>query len=256
MCTVSWTACRGGYDLFFNRDELTTRAPENPPYVAQYTDVAYLAPRDGDHGGTWLLVNHHGLTICLLNDYGLNWRPVASAPLFSRGRVVLACAALVSPSDAAGVVGSLPLARTPAFHLVILAPEEEASVLHWDGAKLSRDHQHINLPLLSSSSFETTAVVATRKTKFDSFVQSRDRIKVRELAAYHRQHDLSCGSYSVLMRRANAATRSITHITVRNRTVAMNYKPLSWTPLGPVVSATKILTLPRQRGATCMGLSL
>jgi hypothetical protein len=250
MCTVSWTACRGGYDLFFNRDELTTRAPEHPPSVAHHGDVAYLAPRDGDHGGTWLLVNHHGLAICLLNDYGASWWPKASAPRFSRGQVVLACAALINPADAADVVGALPLARTPAFHLVILAPDEAAGVLHWDGEELTRDQQPLNLPSRTSSSFETTAVIAMRTRRFGSIVQSPSRPEVQELAAYHRQHDPGCGSHSVLMCRPDAATRSITQVAVRDRTVAMKYEPLRWTQCGPVVLDPTNLTLPRYRGPT------
>ncbi len=77
MCTVSWRAARDGYDLFFNRDELHTRAPELPPALSERDGVRFLAPRDGDHGGTWLAVNEHGLTVCLLNDYANPWRPAA-----------------------------------------------------------------------------------------------------------------------------------------------------------------------------------
>ncbi len=249
MCTVSWSARTGGYDLFFNRDELTTRAPEIAPSVARREGVAYLAPHDGDQGGTWLLTNHHGLTVCVLNDYGATWRPTSAEPRFSRGHVVSACAALGNSAHAAGVVAQLPLARTPAFHLVVLAPDEAACVLHWNGAELSRARPPLNLPTRTSSSFATAEVIATRTKKFGAFVPLPDRPEIPELAAYHRQHDPGRGSHSVLMRRTDAATRSITHVAVRERTVAMNYEALHWAPHGPVTLPPVSLTLPRsERG--------
>jgi Transport and Golgi organisation 2 len=245
MCTVSWVARPQGYDLFFNRDELTTRAPETPPILAQHEGVAYLAPRDGNSGGTWLLANFHGLTFGLLNDYGASWRPAATAPRFSRGHVVLACAALATPADAVAVVGALPLARTPAFHLVVLAPDAEPFVLHWNGTELIQSRPPLILPPQTSSSFATAEVIATRKSRFGSFVQSPSRPEVRELAAYHRQHDPNAGAHSVLMCRPDAATRSITHVTVTAGTVAMHYETLLWTSGGPETAATINLTLPR-----------
>ena len=88
MCTVSWRVSREGYDLFFNRDELNTRAPEVAPAIGQSEGVAFLAPRDGTSGGTWLLANDRGLTLGLLNDYGASWRPAAAVVRVSRGQIV------------------------------------------------------------------------------------------------------------------------------------------------------------------------
>jgi len=61
MCTVSGSVAREGYDLWFNRDELNTRAPEQAPAVASCDGVAFLGPRDGDHGGTWMVASELGL---------------------------------------------------------------------------------------------------------------------------------------------------------------------------------------------------
>ncbi len=245
MCTVSWSARPGGYDLFFNRDELATRAPETPPALAQHDGVAYVAPRDGDLGGTWLLTNRHGLTLGLLNDYGATWHPSSAVPRFSRGHLVLACAALADPTAAVELVQRLPLDRTPAFHLVILAPDREAFMLHWAGVELSCDSLPPNFPSRTSSSFATAEVIAARTSRFGAYVQSPGCPALGELAAYHRQHDPNSGATSVLMRRPDAATRSITQVTVTPEMITMNYEALRWTSGGPETVAPVNLSLPR-----------
>ena len=245
MCTVSWTTRRGGYDLFFNRDEQATRAPETPPILSHHKAVAFLAPHDGDRRGTWLLANQHGLTVCLLNDYGAIWQPLATELPFSRGHAVLACASLDTPALAVEVVGRLPLSRTPAFHLVVLAPEEEVSVLRWNGAELLRLPQPSELPMRTSSSFATAEVIATRTRRFDTFVHNPSQPEFHELAAYHRHHEPAQGAHSVLMRRPDAATRSIIHVSVRPETVRMSYEPLRWTVDGPEILESAFTVLPR-----------
>ncbi len=247
MCTVSWTGRPGGYDLFFNRDELATRAPELPPAAAQRDGATYAAPRDGDHGGTWLLANEFGLTICLLNDYASTWRPADSAPRISRGHVVLACA---SAADHAGVTELLqrqPLARAPAFQLLALAPDEGALVLHWNGTRLESRVCAGGLPLLSSSSFDTAAVIARRIACFRAMVRSPHRPAVEELAAFHRQHERGESAYSVLMRRPDAATRSVIHVTVRPDQVGLRYEPVRWAMHRAVMLAPTRVSLPRSR---------
>lgn len=244
MCTVSWTAARGGYDLLFNRDELNTRAPELPPAPGVHDGVAALAPRDGDHGGTWLLANEFGLTVALLNDYAAPWRPPAAAPRFSRGHLVFACAAAAGHADVVAAVSRQPLERTPAFHLLALSPAEGAQVLHWDGADLARRVPPPELPLLTSSSFETAAVIARRTWRFGTAVRTPAAPEVRELTAYHRHYDRGEGAPSVLMRRPDASTRSLAHVTVHEGRVDLRYEPVRWALHGPVLLRPTVLSLP------------
>jgi hypothetical protein len=250
MCTVSWAVARGGYDLFFNRDELHSRAPEEPATLTWRDGVAYLAPRDGAHGGTWLLANEFGTTVCLLNDYGVAWRPAASSPRFSRGHVAAACAAAASLDEVLAAVRTQPLTATPAFRLVALRPDEEPLVLHWQGARLVRCHAATAVPPLSSSSFATAEVIAQRTWRFASFVRRPERPQAEELAAYHRQHEPAAGAHSVLMRRPDAATRSIMHVAVDAQRVQLHYQPVQWTPGGPSMPAQTRVALGRRARAT------
>jgi hypothetical protein len=247
MCTVSWSASRGGYDLFFNRDELNTRSPETPPASAQQDGVNFVTPRDRDHGGTWLLANEFGLTISLLNDYGNAWLPAAAEPRFSRGHVVFACAAATGHASVIGVVNRQPLRRTPAFHLVVLSPEEGPLVLHWNGTTLARRFRSAHLPLLSSSSYETAGVIARRTARFGAMVRSPREPAIEELAAFHRQHERDCGADSVLMRRPDAATRSIIHVSVRDGGIGLRYTPVRWVVQGPVEQESVQVNLPLRR---------
>ena len=241
MCTVSWRVSREGYDLFFNRDELNTRAPEVAPAIGQSEGVAFLAPRDGTSGGTWLLANDRGLTLGLLNDYGASWRPAAAVVRVSRGQIVLAAAAAANHAALIEIVGRQPLARTPAFQLVALSREEGAMVLRWDGAALT---WLVASAPLTSSSYATAEVIATRVRRYHETVRSGDSPDISELFAYHRQHEQPDGAYSVLMHRPDAATRSITHVTVKSDQVTMLYEAVRWAPRKPVFLKPVLNTLP------------
>ena len=63
MCTVTWHFINDGYELFFNRDELRTRAVAEPPTKATTRGVDYLAPTDPDAGGTWMALSRRGITV-------------------------------------------------------------------------------------------------------------------------------------------------------------------------------------------------
>lgn len=229
MCTLTWWPAPAGYDLFFNRDELDTRAPEQPPREDCVSDVRFLAPRDGDYGGTWLSVNEHGLTIALLNDYAASWR--APEPQASRGGLVLACAALTSLDDVARDVGARELAHTGPFHLFAIDAAASPLGAHWDGVRL-RFARGAEVPsFYSSSSFRTAEVVAHRQALFGTLVRCSGRSMLAQAAAFHQRHDASAGAYSVCMRRPGAATRSITHVRVRTKMIELVYQSQVW--VGP-----------------------
>jgi hypothetical protein len=246
MCTVSWRAARGGYHLFFNRDELNRRAPEHPPQPDASHGVAMLAPRDGDHGGTWLAVNALGLTVCLLNDYSGPGRTGAGGPRFSRGQVVREAAGAATLTAIVRRLTARRLTAVAPFRLLALAPDEEPLLLHWTGVKLVRRRKPIRPRLLTSSSFATAAVTAARFATFHRLVRVPATPAVRELARFHRQHDPAEGAGSVAMRREDAATRSYSHIEVNRRLVKFSYEAACWPRLpGGPTGRVLTLSLPR-----------
>ena len=232
MCTVSWAASPGGYDLWFNRDELHTRAPEQPPSPGERDGVAFLAPRDGDHGGTWLAVNAHGLTVCLLNDYASPWQPAAGTAHHSRGHLVLACAGAESADAVEEIVRVSPLGRTRPFRLITLERNGAARLLHWAGGGLTRQTGAAVAPPYSSSSYATESVLAARARRFREFVRDPARPRPEALAAFHLQHDPDAGAHSVLMRRPDAATRSVSRVSVRADGITLAHAPVPWPATG------------------------
>src|SRR5687768_12141538 len=97
MCTVSWSHQDDGYHLLCNRDERHTRKPARPPRVHERSDVRFIAPIDGDHGGSWIGVNQFGLSLCLLNRYQDGEQ---SATGSNKSRGLLLAGLMYSPSRA------------------------------------------------------------------------------------------------------------------------------------------------------------
>lgn len=246
MCTVSWTATGGGYELFFNRDELKSRAQEERPELQRRDGVAYLAPRDGERGGTWLVANEFGVTIGILNDYACPWRP-AAGPRYSRGHIVQACAAAGTYAEVLRVLQSQPLERVAAFHVFVISPHEGPRVIHWQGLQLVTRETPAPVPPLTSSSFATEEVIGMRRERFSFFVRNPRAAEPAELLAYHRQHARAAGAHSVLMCRPDASTRSICHVRVSGERVELAYQPVQWEPMGPVIAPANALMLSRRR---------
>jgi len=244
MCTVTWRRQPDSYDLFFNRDELNSRAPELPPVLAEKDGVNFIAPRDGDHGGTWLLVNEYGLTVCLLNDYACPWRPAEASALFSRGHLVIACAPAENLASVVEIIARQPLARTVPFRVLAISIGEEPLLLHWTGIDLAKSTgASVAIPL-SSSSYATDDVVKARRLRLREYVRSIDKQEVSELAAYHRQHSTADGAHSVLMRRPDAATRSVTQVSVNSSEVKCVYQSVRQSVTGPTLNEPITLVMP------------
>src|SRR5262249_50292824 len=53
VCPLSFRLERGGFELWFSRDERRSRAPARPPALTHTGGTQVLAPRDPEGGGTW-----------------------------------------------------------------------------------------------------------------------------------------------------------------------------------------------------------
>lgn len=219
MCTLTWRAAGDGYDLFFNRDERDTRVPESAPSLRTTAGgVRYLAPEDGDHRGTWLVLNTHGLTVCLLNDYP---RGVVESGRQSRGQLPLVCAGGARAADVPGTLrDAVTLSDYAPFQLVAVDTAGASVHLRWDGRVL---HEASAPEFLTSSSFEPERVRAARAARFAALPER----SVDALRAFHHRHDVGAGAASVLMRRSDAATRSVCAVRVRGAVRELVYEPVA-----------------------------
>lgn len=251
MCTVSWAATPDGYELFCNRDERRSRTPAHAPSLRTSRGVRFVAPTDAEAGGTWIAVNEHGLTLCLLNRYA---DIVASAVSAYRSRGLL-LPDLMDHSDPAEVmraVARTALSQFQPFTLLALAPGAEPAVVGWTGERLLISEEDCDsLMPLTSSSFASGDVARARKELFRDMAGSA-RPTADLLVRFQRSHHPEPGSYSVCMHRADASTVSFSRVTVTPYSVAFFYQPGPPCAGGP---ATRV-SMPRaRRGARPRGES-
>ncbi len=240
MCTLSWTVGSRRLAIIFNRDERRTRLPAEAPALVPHADSAFLAPRDGDAGGTWISVNEHGLALCLLNRY----QDASGVPPGARSRGLLVRELASSPGAAAlrVAIGKSALLDYAPFTLVAFVMGERPECFAWDGGRLAISRLDPEQRPLSSSSFETEAVLATRrKTMREALAATTGEYEaepeaeaLEALATLHRSHLPERGAYSVCMHRPDASTVSFTEIVIDAEAATMRYAPgpPCETPLG------------------------
>lgn len=213
MCTVSWLHQPGGYQLFCNRDEKKTRQTAKPPTLKLSRGVRALAPEDGDTGGTWIAVNQHGVTLCLLNRND----PPRGA-FRSRGFVVPMLMDAANQAEVGQRLTSLPLESFPGFSLLAVAPGRPACLWQWDGVSLETGVP--GAPMVTSSSYQYAAVTMTRRTRFARVPRTQ-----AGLLAFHESHGPAPGPHSVCMHRPDAQTVSLSWVRVTPALVEFLYYP-------------------------------
>ncbi|WP_324662206.1 NRDE family protein [Haloarcula sediminis] len=130
MCTIvlAWQVFEGTPIAFAaNRDELLDR-PSEPPERRQWGREV-VAPADAEAEGTWVGYNEDGLLVAVTN----RWTDADLAGERSRGLLVRDCLSHGSAEDAARAVeGAVREAEYAGFNL-LLADENAAVLLEWDG---------------------------------------------------------------------------------------------------------------------------
>lgn len=238
MCTLSWLPFRGGYSLFFNRDESRLRGPEVPAAVHRWDNVAVVAPLDSDKGGTWIAANEFGVTVAVLNRYGPE--AASTGARTSRGQLVRS---LVNTSNPELVTRSLRtsiLSDYQPFTLAITGPDSPVHLLAWNGQML--DQRSVDLPGLAaiSSGFSPEAESARRAAL--SHLQDGGPLSPEVLEAFHRSHLPARGPLSPCMHRPEAETRSFCRVDVTPDSVEIRHV------LGPPCVATEFVRSSVARG--------
>jgi len=225
MCTVSWIHDKDGYQLLCNRDEKLTRKPALEPRLAVRNGTQFLAPVDGDFGGTWIGTNEFGISACLLN--GTN-RPdseiLSAATLRSRGLLLLDLIPLASNAAICNRFRETDLFTFAPFTLAALEPGSPAAVLEWDGSKKRLLFEDADRFMLTSSSFDSEEVRRSRHEEYCRVEYSHVHDS-EELFAFHRSHAPARGAYSTCMHRSDAETVSFSWIQVSPKKTDFFYTP-------------------------------
>lgn len=214
MCTVTWLREEAAYRLYCNRDERKTRSLAfSPRPDCSPNKTNYLAPRDPDHGGTWLAANEFGLTICVLNANGYN-----SKADLSRGLLPQALVDASNADEAIRQLQHLHLDRFQPFTLAALDLHNPTRIAHWDGASLTTRYDHSRLGLLTSSSLSDAQASQIRSAVFSDFDS-------HSLPDFHRSHGGGDQRFSPCMHREDAETVSFSSITCSGAGLTFYYSP-------------------------------
>ncbi|MEP7363602.1 MAG: NRDE family protein [Acidobacteriota bacterium] len=218
MCTASWIHEDGGFQLLFNRDEKRTRLRAEAPRIQTRGGVLTIAPVDGDHGGSWISVNEHGVALCLLNGtYG-------AGGLRSRGLLLLD---LADARSAEGALDRLhaadPFPYAP-FTIGVFEPGRKASIVEWNGALLNITSEDEAPAPLASSSFDAPGARMKRREEF-ARIMGAGPANAARLLQFHKSHGAGPDAYSPCMHRADAETVSFSHVQVSPREVSFFYTP-------------------------------
>ena len=223
MCTVSWISQPGEYDLFFSRDEQRSRALAQPPRRNQTGETAWLAPRDPQRGGTWILANAHGLTVCLLNAYTLTQPNPLTSPTASRGNLPLILAdAKNMEACRQRLEEGVRSDHYDSFCLLCLVPNAPPAWWIWNGSDLHRVSDPVNPPL-TTSSFDSQRVRRRRLATFQTVIEDKQQPTSVDLLRFHQCPGESARAETVRMSRPDARTVSLTRGTLTDSALRMAY---------------------------------
>ena len=214
---MTWLERHGGYEVFFNRDERRTRKPAAPPRVAQAGGTRFVAPFDGDFGGSWIAVNQHGLTLALQNGY-VDLDDVAHEPpqgFESRGLLLTSLAGVSSKDEMLRSLETQDLHRFRSFLLMLFDAHGAPSLVRWLRGTRELDPAPA-MPLVSSS-FETLEVRRSREQVFRELARAHEGDSRELHLAYHESHRPARGPASVCMHRPEAHTVSFSRVEVHPR---------------------------------------
>jgi len=224
MCTVSWLRQAEGYELLCNRDERHTRKLAGGPRISRRNEISYIAPVDGDHGGSWIGVNEFGLTLCLLNRYGDPVRE-PSQQYTSRGLLLTDLLDSRQNQRIPERVNDFELDRFRPFAMLALSGDEPAILINWTGQDcIVQRNADAQMPLTSSSLSNPTPIEA-RRNHFQEMARERGTLDVELLHQFHLSHVPERGPYSVCMHRDDAATVSLSSVTVTGDSIGFIYQP-------------------------------
>lgn len=223
MCTASWSFQPGGYNLIFNRDEQRSRPRALNPEVGVRNGGLIVAPKDPKGGGTWILVNSRGLSVCILNHYYADANSVPPARSLSRGLIPYEFAACETASQAFAEAMRLDLKSYRPFHLLLIDGTGEAKVMTWDG--IAPKDTILTKSCITTSSYRSEEIQSYRLERYSEIVGEGDAMH-----EFDRQMSFHCDAshqdlaYNPFMSREDAETQCLCIIRVDASIVSFEYR--------------------------------
>lgn len=223
MCTITFWPRTNGYCVGMNRDEQRTRVAGLPVRRYESPSGPALYPSEPG-GGTWVSVNAHGVTLGLVNSYGIPRVPPATPT--SRGKIIEGACTARSRAEVEAVLQSLPLSSIRPFRLIGIFPHPgEVWEWRWDLQRLDELRCGWSPGQWISSSVNEPKAQQSRTVVFRGRCARPDAGTVQWLRALHGSHAPLLGAFSTCMHRQDAVTVSYTEIEVDEARVLMRYHP-------------------------------
>lgn len=228
MCTLSVHHAKHDILVTMNRDETISRAPESPPAIHRMDNgVTWVAPIDGEKGGTWMGANDRGVIACLLNFYlpGESLLPDTTGQYRTRGEIIPR--ALERGSGDAVVswlLEDFDPSAYPSFDLHVISRDGVRRFMWLKKGPLELAEIEGEWNVFSSSGWDSADVMRWRETRFAAWIE-RGQPKSGALPLFHILQEAGREDYSPLMKRAWSSTRSITQagFSPCGREIVMRY---------------------------------
>ncbi len=216
MCTLTWRTDAAGYDVLFNRDERPGRPAGEAPRSGRAEDgTKLLAPRDPQGGGSWAAVNEWGVTLCVLNGWGVAEAPPPESPR-SRGELPFLLGAARDTAEAGRFLEGRAWRDFRPFFLVAFSPLGLPSLWQWTGARLIHEPAP-PAPITTSGGRRAEWIVSHRSRRYRSLLEglpAAAQPSLEALLRYHRSTHPDDPAAGVSMHRPEARTVSLTHLRV------------------------------------------
>jgi len=195
-----------------NRDEQRSRVRGLPPRRHRVNEHLVVHPSEPG-GGTWISLNDAGVTLALINWYGVAGRVRAEA--VSRGQVVMAVRGLTAVGHVQAALGRLPLSRMNPFRLIgIFLAQRRVVEWQWDLHHLQVRRSGWLAQQWISSGYDEPGAQRVRGRIFRQAMHQRSFGTLGWLRRLHRSHRPAAGPFSICMHRPEAATVSYTEVAV------------------------------------------
>jgi hypothetical protein len=174
MCTVTIFRGPDSTLVTMNRDEARGRAAESPPaLVSGAGGPSWLAPTDGEKGGTWFGVNDRGIVACLLNAYvpgdlALYGRP--DVP--SRGTIIPELLGREPDHAVSWLRDEFDPSPYPSFTVVLTTPKTALSYAWRLDSGVTTSEVGDGWSMVTSSLWRTQDVVPWRHRRFDQWLDT------------------------------------------------------------------------------------
>jgi hypothetical protein len=249
MCTVTWIRDEEGYQLFFNRDERLARKAGIPPEIRIANGTHFVAPADGDFGGTWIAVNEFGISVCLLNGCALTGSAEAVRGCKSRGLLI---PEIIAGNSADGICARVlrgNLSDLSPFTMAVLTASGRPALIEWSGVTPTFVRDGDRFMPLTSSSYLPAAAREHRRASLEA-LRTKESIDTAALRQWHASHEPSRGPFSVCMHRGDVQTVSFTAIRVAGTRAFIEYRAGSPCASAADVSISELhLSSPRTQSA-------